>query len=332
MNGPRDLDLDRPRSVGEMLTGAFALYRRVPILFLAFAAIVVVPYELIVLAATGAGPLAQGHLGFLGSKGLLIVDSFIVTPLISALHVHAVREVGAGRRPTFGATFRQSLPRLPVVAVAAGISGVAIGLGTLAFAIPGLLLLAIWPVVAQAAALESGGPIDALRRSFNLTRGYRWHAFWLIFLAGMIAAVPGILLFFPFRHSATTAGTFIAGTALQIVVRSFEALATGLLYFDLVARERIEPLGMMIPHMVGPEAASAAGTSEPPTGHPADPENWSDHDRPAGWYIDPTAPRRMYYWATSAPGTGAWGDHPAKTPRQTLAEWERIRESAENRD
>jgi hypothetical protein len=323
----RNLDLDRSRSIGEMLTAAAALYWRVPILFLAFAAIVVVPYELIVLAITGAGPIAQGHLGFVGSKGLLVADSFIVTPLISALHVQAVREIGNGGRPTFTATFRQSLPRLPVVAVAAGISGVAIGLGSLAFAIPGLILAAIWPVVAQAAALESGSPIDALRRSFALTRGHRWHAFWLIFFAGMIAAVPGTLLFFALRHSATTAGTFIAGTAVQIVVRSFEALATGLLYFDLVARERIEPPGMKTPPVVGPEAA---GTSGPPTGHPADPENWSDHDRPAGWYIDPASPRRMYHWATSGPGTGAWSEHPTKTPRQTLADWERLRENAED--
>jgi hypothetical protein len=325
MGGRTNLDLDRSRSIGEMLTAAFALYWRFPILFLAFAAIIVVPYELIVLAFTGAGPIAQGHLGFVGSKGLLVADSFIVTPLISALHVQAVREIGNGGRPTFAATFRQSLPRLPVVAVAAGISGVAIGLGSLAFAIPGMILAAIWPVVAQAAALESGSPIDALRRSFALTRGHRWHAFWLIFFAGMIAAVPGILLFFPLRHSATTAGTFIAGTAVQIVVRSFEALATGLLYFDLVARERIEPLGLATPPLVGPEDASVSAT-----GHPADPENWSDHDRPAGWYINPASPWRMHYWATDGSGTGVWGEHPTKTPRQTLADWERLRENAED--
>src|ERR1700710_1017651 len=102
MGGRTNLDLDRPRSVGEMLTGAFALYQRVPILFLAFAAIVVVPYQLIVLAITGTGPFTPSHLGFFGSKGLLLANSFIVVPLISALHVQAVREVGEGGRPTFG--------------------------------------------------------------------------------------------------------------------------------------------------------------------------------------------------------------------------------------
>lgn len=307
-----------------MLSTAFALYSRVPILFLTFAAIVVVPYELIVLAITGAGPLAQGHLGFFGSKGLLIADSFIVTPLISALHVHAVREIGAGGRPTFAATVRRSLPRLPVVAVAAGVSGVLIGIGTLAFLIPGLLVLMIWPVVAQAAALESGSWIDALRRSFDLTRGHRWHGFGLIASAGVIASLPWVVVFQALGHTNTTAGSFLAGTAVQVILQSFEALATGLLYFDLVARERV---GAPTPpqfRQPAPAAAAAAIVPVRPIGHPADAPSWSDDDRPAGWYIDPEAPKRMRYWATNGPGTGVWTGHSAKTPKRTRTEWEAL--------
>jgi hypothetical protein len=321
MGGRTNLDLDRPRSIGEMLTGALRLYWRFPILFLAFAAIVVVPYELIVLAFTGAGPFAQGHLGFLGSKGLLIADSFIVTPLISALHVHAVREIGDGRRPTFGATFRQSLPRLPVVAVAAGISGVAIGLGGLAFAIPGFFLLAIWPVVAQAAALESGSPIDALRRSFNLTRGYRWHGLGLFFGAGLVAGLPWLVLFLSLGHTTTNAGTFLAGTAVQIVLRSFDALATGLLYFDLVARSR----GAVSP---APEMGSATSHATV-TGNPLDPNSWSDEDRPPGWYVDPNSPWMMRYWAADA--TASWSRRSTKTPKQVQAEWRAFKEKSGGR-
>jgi hypothetical protein len=324
MDGRTNLDLDRPRSIGEMLTAAFALYRRLPILFLAFAAIIVVPYELIVLVTTGAGPLAQGHLGFFASKGLLIADSFIVTPLISALHVHAVREVGAGRRPTFGTTFRQSLPRLPVVAVAAGISGVAIGLGSLAFLIPGLLVMAIWPVVAQAAALEDGGPIDALRHSFNLTRGYRWHALGLVICAGLVAGIPWLVLFVALGHTTTTAGTFVVGTAVQVALRSFDALATGLLYFDLVARSRYGAPDPGADMAVNAESAPPVAAN----GHPLDPNSWSDEDRPAGWYVNPNSPNRMRYWITNGPGTGVWSGRSTKTPGQIQHEWEMRRQAA----
>jgi hypothetical protein len=331
MAGRTNLDLDRPRSIGEMLSTAFALYWRVPFLFLAFAAIFVVPYELIVLAITGAGPLAQGHLAFFASKGLLVADSFIVTPLISALHVHAVRELGDGGRPTFAGTARQSLRRLPVVVVAAGISGVAIGLGTLAFLIPGLLLLAIWPVVAQAATLESGNPIDALRRSFDLTRGHRWHGFGLLLFAGLIGGVPLLVASRAVGHTTTNPGTFLAGTAVQIILQSFEALATGLLYFDLVARERV---GAPTPpefRQPAPAATAAAIVPVRPTGHPADAASWSDDDRPAGWYIDPDAPKRMRYWATNGPGTGVWTGHSTKTPKGTRTQWEALVARGETR-
>jgi hypothetical protein len=319
--GRGEIRLDEPRSIGEMLSAAFALYRRLPILFLAFAAIVVVPYELIVLAITGAGPFAQGHLGFFAARGLGVADSFLVTPLISALHVFAVREVSDGGRPTFSGTFRQILPRLPVVAAAAGISGVLISLGSLVI-IPGFLLLLIWPVVAQAAALEEGGPIHALRRSFDLTRGHRWHGFGLIFWAGAIAGVPWFVLFTIFGHTGTSPGSFVAGTVFQVVLRSFEALATGLLYFDLVTRERV---GAPTPpefRRPAPATTSTSSTPVRPSGHPADAMSWSDDDRPPGWYVDPAAPKRMRYWATNGPATGVWTGHSTKTPKRTRVEWE----------
>jgi hypothetical protein len=321
MSGRTNLDLDRPRSIGEMLSGALGLYWRFPILFLAFAAIVVVPYELIVLAIAGNGPFTEGHLGFIGSKAFLLANSFIVIPLISALHVQAVREFGEGGCPTFTATFRRSLPRLPVVAVAAGISGVATGLGGLAFVIPGLILAAIWPVVAQAAALEGGGPIDALRRSFVLTRGHRWHALGLVISAGLVAGVAEIPFLFAFRHTTTTAVTFIAGTGLEVIFRSFEALVTALLYFDLVARSR----GALV---APPETWNATSRASV-TGNPLDPTSWSDEDRPPGWYVDPNSPWVMRYWA--ADGTPNWSKRSTKTPKQVQAEWEAFRRKSEER-
>ena len=128
---------ERSRSIWQLIGDTFALYRRVPILFLALAAVAVVPYELIVLLVTGAGPFAQGRTGFLTSNLLVVADSFLILPLISALHARAVREIGEGSRPGFVPTFRGSLPNLPVVAIATGISSVAILLGYFALFLPG---------------------------------------------------------------------------------------------------------------------------------------------------------------------------------------------------
>jgi hypothetical protein len=315
------LELERPRSIRELLMATVELYRRVPLLFLVFAAIVVVPYEVIVLAITGKGPYA--HMAFLPGQLLAAIQAFFVTPLISALHVHAVREVGDGGRPRLLPTFRQSLPTLPIVALAAGISSIAIILGSIVI-VPGAFLLAMWAVVAQSAALESGSWIDALRRSAELTRGYRWHAFGLVFVAALIVAVPLIPISIALKHSSTTLITFLAGTAFQVLLHSFTALITALLYFDLKARprggERVQEWDPNVP-------VSEAPTG---TGDPLTPDGYTDADRPRGWYIDPEKPRWMRYWA--AGDKPVWSRRRAKTPHETLVEWEKLRESRERED
>jgi hypothetical protein len=261
MEGESINEFERSRSVWQLIGDTLALYPRFPILFFALAAVAVVPHELIVLLVTGAGPFAQGRTGFITTNLLTVADSFLILPLISALHVRAVREIGEGSRPRFVPTFRGSLRTLPVVAIATGISSVAILIGFFALFIPGALLTARWAVVAQTAALDGGGWKDPLRRSAELTREYRWHSFGLVFVASFIAAVPSFGLGAIFGHANTTAASFLVGTALQVLLRSFAALTTALLYFDLKARS----------HERAPAATRLHGTrmSPPPPPRPA---------------------------------------------------------------
>jgi Protein of unknown function (DUF2510) len=294
VDGQAAIDLERPRSIPELIGTTVDLYFGVPILFLALAAVVVVPWEFVVLLVTGAGPLDLGHKGFVTNQLISLPHYFIVVPLISALHIHAVSEVGRGRRPRLLSTFRQSLPTLPAVVLATGVSGVATSIGYLALVVPGVLLTARWAVVAQTAALDGGGWTDAIRRSTDLTDGERWHAFWLIVVAGSITSVLWLAAWHLIGHETTTVGSFAVGTALQIVMRSFEALVLALLYFDLKGRQSI----------VEVEPDRTAPTED---------------GRTAGWYIDPSMPTRMRYWA--ADGTG-WSKRTTKTPKPMLLEWQ----------
>lgn len=297
MEGRAAIELERPRSIPELIAAAFNLYFRVPILFLALAAIVVVPWELIVLLVTGAGPFALGHEGFITSNVMSLIDAFFVTAAVSAFHVHAVRELGDGGRPRLLPTLRQSLTTLPVVAFVTGVSAAAILVGVFALVVPGVMLWARWAVVSQTAALEGGGWTDPFRRSANLTEGERWHALWTLAVASTITLVPWMVVRGAVGHTTTTVGSFAAGTALQVVMRSFEALVFALLYFDLKARRSIE--------------------AEPTETTPV------EDRRAAGWYIDPSQPTRMRYWA--ADGKGKWSRHTAKTPKATLQQWQEIR-------
>src|SRR4029077_1171752 len=194
--------------------------------------------------------------------------------------------------------------------------------GFLLLVVPGVILYLRWFVVAQSAALEGGSWVDALRRSHELTQRNYLHIIGLWLLVGLISLVPGFIVSRGFDHSHTDAVSFIVGVAVAILVRSFTALSTALLYFDLKARRQTARVASDAVPPPPPEY------KVPPKGHPLDPASWNDEDRPRGWYVDPDAPWRMRHWA--ADGTGAWSRRTAKTPKATLAEWKNLRWVREN--
>jgi hypothetical protein len=211
------------------------VYRRYPLLFLVLAAGVIVPYEVIVLLATGSASFSQST-GFL----LLLIELFLISPLVSALHVHAVSEVRDGRDPRLVPVARQGLKVLPVVTAVSIISWLGIGLGFLAFFIPGIILMLRWYVVAQTAAIEHEGWLPALRRGAQLTDGHYGHVFVFSIYVGLITFVPMLLISLGFGESKTVA-SFLVGTIVQIVTISFAALATAVLYYDLRTRREASP-------------------------------------------------------------------------------------------
>jgi hypothetical protein len=290
---------------------ALALYRRYPFLFLVLAAAVLVPYEAIVLLATGVGPFEQGTLSFGVSSLLTLADIALVSPLVSALHVHAVLEAGEGGEPRLAAIARKGLRVLPVVAVVSLVSWFGITLGFLALLVPGVLLTLRWFVVAQTAAIEHEGWRPALRRSADLTDGHYGHVFLLLVYACLIVTLPAFLIGLGFDDSADVV-SFLVGVAVQVVGYSLAALVTAVLYFDLRARWDLLPDPVLPDPTDGTPGASQRGNSW-------DPRDYAPEDRPKGWYIDPKSPNRMRYWDGGDPPD--WGRTTVRTPRKIRRAW-----------
>src|ERR1700710_846938 len=274
-----------PRSARQLIAGSASLYWRYPLIFPILAAAVVVPYQVAVLVFTGSGPLTRSSLSG-GTVGLLtLIDWVLVSPLVSALHVHAVGEARTGHRPRLVPVAQKGLRTLPVVVAASVISGLGIAVGLLALAIPGIILMLRWVVVAQTAAIEHEGWVPALRRSARLSDGHYGHVIVFFLFLTLVTSGPVFLVGLGFEGDATTAVSFSAGLFLQVITMSFSALATALLYFDLRARSET--------------AARAAVTGG--TDHSMDPRRYSDQTRPKGWYINPDSPGRMAYWGAKNP-------------------------------
>jgi hypothetical protein len=235
------IDLDQPRSVGEILAATARLYRRYPLLFVILALAVMAPYKLAVLGVTGYGPLRHGHENVGISYLLMLLDAALIAPLISALHMHAVVAIGEGQRPRLGAVALRGLQVLPVVAAADIIANVGIFLGLIALIVPGVVLALRWAVVAQAAALEHEGWLPALRSSHRLTGGHYWH------IIGLALVVTTLALSVNFGAraiplgSTSGPGSVAVGIAVYTVTASLSALTLALLYFDLRARRKESP-------------------------------------------------------------------------------------------
>lgn len=174
------------------------------------------PEALDYLKHRGLGDPALVERFRLGVSSLLtLIGLALIGPLVSAL---------------------RGLRVLPVVAAAAIIAWLGIGLGFLAFIVPGVILSLRWYVVAQAAAIEHEGWLPALRRSRRLTAGHYRHLIVFVIYVTLITSVPTLLVGFAFGHETTTVTSFLVGVALQVITWSLRALAAALMYFDLCAR------------------------------------------------------------------------------------------------
>jgi hypothetical protein len=235
---PPSVDLTKPRSVPEVVGTALVLYGRYPLMFAALAFAVIAPYELLVLAVTHAAPLGQQHTRPSTAFVLFLLNFALVGPLVSALHVHAVSLIGTNTRPRLLTVARHGVVVLPVVAAAQIIAGLGIGLGLIAFVLPGIILALRWAVVAQAAATERTDWQGALRRSRQLTTGHYLHVFGVLAVTSVVdfgLAAAGTAAAGTSNH----VGQVVLGIAVVTIARSFTALATAMLFFDLLAREKL---------------------------------------------------------------------------------------------
>lgn len=221
--------------MGAIIGTALRLYAAYPALFALLAVAVVAPYELIVLAITRTSPLAAQGTTASTALTLTLIDFALIGPLVAAFYVRAVMTVAEGGRPVLREVVWTGLQVLPVVVAASIVAGLGIGLGLIAFLIPGVILAVRWAVVAQAAAIERTDWMGALRRSAELVRGRYLHVFGVFVISALVTY--GLLrLGEVIVGSGRGGGEVAIGIVLATLARSFTALSTAVLYFELRAR------------------------------------------------------------------------------------------------
>lgn len=120
--------------------------------------------------------------------------SWLCSLLIAPALIYALMKIlETGTKPGVNECFRWGLTRIWRLAICAAISAVLQGVGYIFCIIPGIIVALTLAVVYPVAILERGSVADVLRRSSQLTRGFRWDIFGVecsLGLLGLVVIVP----------------------------------------------------------------------------------------------------------------------------------------------
>jgi hypothetical protein len=234
--------LDRPRDLGTLLSDSFSLYRRHFWTFLAIAIVIVVPVHAIVLGV-GLGQFSGGYDSTDAPASAIIptlMQFLVVGPLVAVTVLHAVQEIAAGKKPGFGRSLQAGLdaftpvfwPVLIAVLCEIGVAITVIG--------PLVLLVRLY-FVPQLVVLDGKRGVDALRASWELTRGFGWRTAAMLLVGYFAYGLAGALITTPLaalaRSADSEAVSLAAGTLGETLVAAPIGIFATLLYFDLRSRK-----------------------------------------------------------------------------------------------
>ena len=161
---------------------------------------------------------------WVATSATLVVVAF---PWVIGAVVHDVA-AGAG---TPAHAYRTTATRLPDLGLTALITTVGIALGTLALAVPGLLLMARWGLVVPLIVVEHAPWRVALRRSNELVRGRTWTVVAVFIVLTLVgAALVALPVLVGYLVLGGVLGAWVATLAVDTVAVAFYSFAPFVLY------------------------------------------------------------------------------------------------------
>jgi hypothetical protein len=261
----------RARSLGEILDGAFQLYRNHFSTFIATAAAISLP-SLVLLAVvnwavTGtlsAVPTPQS----LGRYWLVLL---IFTPVQFATYLLqqsvltiAIADAYLGHPVSMTAAFRRTASVLGALIGATLIAYLVIVFGMLLLIVPGIYFMLSWAFSIQAITIERCGPTAALKRSNALASGRRGRLLLLVLFLSVLnlAIVWGVGAVIPESIRSLPLLGSILLQAPAILVGPLHPAVITLAYFD--ARVRSEAFDLeILARTIGGGPTAAAPTAAP---------------------------------------------------------------------
>ncbi|MEW5930312.1 MAG: hypothetical protein AB1941_22865 [Gemmatimonadota bacterium] len=233
----------RPRTAGEILDGAFVLYRTH---FAVLVGATLLPH-LPLLAYRALGPLA-GLTDASGWEAVAVVYDRLATLLFWGALAHLCAAAVQGGDLSVGAAYRRARGLFWLLLGQSILAGLLTGLALIALIVPGIAVYVLYFLAPHVMVVEGKGVSDSLDRSWNLVRA-EWRR-----VAGVLA-VTAVIFLLPFLLVGAVEGMAGAGSAwvasasgvlqvlLYVLAYPFAAASATLLYFD--CRVRSEALDLV---------------------------------------------------------------------------------------
>jgi len=223
--------------VGRTLQRSFAILMRNFVPFMILSVLTTVP-DLVFVLLEGDRKPTPGQIAVIIAGGIL---SFILALLLQPILLYGSFQDMRGRPVRLSESARQGLARFFPILGTAILATFAAGLGMLLLIVPGMILMLMYSVAQPVCVVERLGPAASLRRSAELTKGYRWTIFGVLILVGIINAIltngGSFLFLWLFGPLVTSILLFVISAADT----AFNAILFVVIYHDLrVLKEGID--------------------------------------------------------------------------------------------
>lgn len=258
----------RPRSIGEVLDAAFKLLTSNFRPLVTLSAVILLPLVLLQslaaarLGSTSLFEMAAGNTAvdpeaalaevsrIFGISLLLSLATLVATAVVQAGSIRLFAHRYQGEPSDWQESLEFGVRRLPRVLIAGFLTGVGALAGLLCCIAPGVWLYTSWWVAIPALVTEGLGPVESMRRSFQLVRTRFWPVLAVALLAFLLnlalqqvvgslvslaVLTPSLVSDSPSLGMPLAVSSFAGGLVTLVTVPFLAAVAT-VQYFDLRVR------------------------------------------------------------------------------------------------
>ena len=235
------------KGAGDVISPMLAVYRKHFTLVGLLVLVAIVPEALLqfglVSFTNGAAELGGAVVALAALSGVLLwLLSVASGALLSGSLVYAVVDLQRTGGSSAGACLKRGVKVLPKVLIITILVSLITGAGFLLLIVPGVILSLMFAATIPAAVVEGLGPIEALKRSNELTKGYKGLIFMTYFLWGILVFVLTMIITWSFSNVESTGldllPMLLVQTAVLGMLNSTIYVLTAYIYLGLLREHR----------------------------------------------------------------------------------------------